>query len=64
MSDRYFDEHQELDLTGHQSLHLDFEKYPGVAIAHVLAAGLMEIFGRVFWAALILLFLFAEFSPH
>jgi hypothetical protein len=39
----------------------DLSDRPVVAIAYLLAGGLMEILGPVFWAVLIVSFLFAEF---
>jgi hypothetical protein len=39
----------------------DLSDRPMVAIAYLLAGGLMEILGPVFWAVLIVGFLFAEF---
>jgi hypothetical protein len=60
MSDRYFEQAQDLEFAGREPLPLDFGNAPGLAIAYLLAAGLMEIFGPLFWMALIMLFLFAE----
>lgn len=63
MSHRYFDDEQKLDFAGSEPLLLDFENDSGVAIAYTLAGGLMEICGPLFWGALILGFLSAEFTP-
>jgi len=64
MSDWYFDKEEELRFAGREPVLLDFENDPAVAIANILAAGLMEVLGPCFWAALILLFTFAEFASH
>jgi hypothetical protein len=61
MSDWYFDEEElrfaRIDL-------LDLESDSAVAIANLLAAGLLEILGPCFWAGLISLFAVAEFLSH
>jgi hypothetical protein len=41
---------------------LDLVEEPLLAVAHLLAGGLLEILGPFFWAALICGFLFAEFA--
>jgi len=60
----YFDDEQELHFAGRRPALLNFPNDRAVAIANILAAGLMEILGPLFWAVLILLFFFAEFSSH
>ena len=42
---------------------LDLTNRPALAIAYLLAGGLMEFCGPLFWAALAVGFLFAQFSP-
>jgi hypothetical protein len=61
MSDWYLDE-GELRFTRREPALPDLENDPAVAIANILAARLMEVLGPCFWAALILLFVFAEFA--
>lgn len=63
MSDWYFDE-EELRFARRDPALRDLENDPAVAIANILAARLMEVLGPCFWAALILLFAFAEFVPR
>jgi hypothetical protein len=63
MSDWYFDE-EELRFAGREPVLRDLENDQAVAIANILAGGLMEVLCPCFWAALILLFAFAEFAPR
>jgi len=64
MTDMYLEEEEELRFARRGRLLVDFERNPRVAVAHILAGGLMEIFGLLFWAALFLLFCLAEFSSR
>ena len=40
----------------------DFANQPGIAELYMLADALMEFFGPVFWAALIVLFIWVELT--
>ncbi len=42
---------------------LDWDRHPGIAVINILAVAVMEVLGPFCWAALILLFLVAVFSP-
>ena len=42
---------------------VDAEKHPVIATVNVIAAEFLGILGPMLWAALIVLFLVAEFSP-
>jgi hypothetical protein len=64
MSDWYFEGEEELGFAGREPAVLEFENDPVVAIANILAAGLIKILGPLFWGILILLFMFAEFTSH
>ena len=46
----------------HAPAELDLVNDPALAIAHLLAGGLIEVCGPLFWAALAIGFLLAEFS--
>ena len=43
---------------------LDFVDHPALAVAHLLAGGLLEILGPVFWAVLAAGFIAAECAPR
>jgi hypothetical protein len=43
-----------------RSGEIDFADQPAIAVLYVIAGGLMEFFGPMFWAALIVLFVQAE----
>jgi hypothetical protein len=42
---------------------LDRDRHPVIALINILAVALLEVLGPFCWAALILLFLVAVFSP-
>ena len=42
---------------------LDWDRHPVIAVINILAVAVMEVLGPFCWAALILLFLVAVFSP-
>ena len=46
-----------------RALATDFADEPGIAEAYMLADALMEFLGPVFWAALIVLFVWVELKP-
>jgi hypothetical protein len=62
MSQRDFDDELELRYTQTDAPVIDFDNRPVIAVINNLALALMEILGPFCWAALILLFLLAEFS--
>ena len=43
---------------------LDFVDQPLIAVLYIISAALVEFFGPMFWAALIMLFIQAEFLSH
>jgi hypothetical protein len=43
---------------------LDFADQPLFAVLYTISAALFEFFGPMFWAALIVLFIQAEFLSH
>ena len=43
---------------------LDFADQPLIAVLYIISAALVEFFGPMFWAALIMLFIQAEFLSH
>jgi hypothetical protein len=43
---------------------LDFGDQPLIAVLYTISAALVEFFGPIFWAALIVLFIQAEFLSH
>jgi hypothetical protein len=62
MSYRDFDEELGPYSVGTGAPSVDLVEHPVIASINVLAVALMEILGPFCWAALILLFLVAEFS--
>jgi hypothetical protein len=56
----------DVDLAQHSAgpghLFIDFSNHPVIEVINNLAVALLEILGPFCWSALILLFLFAEFS--
>ena len=49
-----------LPRTTQRSGEIDFADQPAIAVLYIIAGGLMEFFGPIFWAALIVLFVQAE----
>jgi hypothetical protein len=43
---------------------LDFADQPLIAVLYMISAALVEFFGPMFWAVLIVLFIQAEFLSH
>ena len=43
---------------------LDFASQPLIAVLYMISVALVEFFGPMFWAALIVLFIQAEFLNH
>lgn len=43
---------------------LDFANQPLIAVLYMISAALVELFGPMFWAMLIVLFIQAEFLSH
>lgn len=43
---------------------LDFADQPLIAVPYTISAALVEFFGPMFWAVLIVLFIQAEFLSH
>ena len=64
MSDWYFEGEEERAFVGHEPLPLDFDSDPAAAIANILAGGLMEVCGPLFWGMLIVGFFSALFSHN
>ena len=63
MADRDFeDDESELRLAETDAPLIGSHDHPVIEVINILAVALMEILGPFCWAALILLFLLAEFS--
>jgi hypothetical protein len=62
----YRDAYDELDLISEEieAPVLDAAKHPTIAFANTLAAALFKVLGPMCWAALIVLFLVAQFSSN
>jgi hypothetical protein len=52
---------KELPRSAEQPREIDFADHPGLAALHRICAQLMMFIGPVLWAALIVLFVWAEF---
>lgn len=58
--------HKELEFRSHYPSppFVDAAKHPVIATVNIIAAELFDILGPMLWAALIVLFLVAEFSSN
>ena len=62
MQYRDFDDELALHRAATDAPLMDLANHPFIEVVNILAVALMEILGPFCWAALILLFLVAEFS--
>ena len=56
-------EPEELTHTAEQARNIDLTDRPAMAVLYQICAGLMMLVGPMLWAALIVLFVEAEFIP-
>ena len=56
-----YPEPEELPVSASHPREIDFSDHPGIAALHRICAALMILIGPMLWAALIVLFIWAEF---
>jgi hypothetical protein len=59
-----YPERERVAFPAEQRGELDFADQPLIAVPYTISAALVEFFGPMFWAALIVLFIQAELLSH
>jgi hypothetical protein len=60
----FYPEPEELPASAEHPHEIDFGDHPGIAALNRICAELMMLVGPMLWAALIVLFIWAEFSTN